>query len=211
MAQHYRTASIKDLERPDGWSPVRKALGVQAFGVNAWTAHAIDAQVIPEHTEDTAGHEELYLVVAGRATFTVGGEEFDASAGTAVFVPEAETARGAVATEPYTVVFTVGATRGQAFRPRAWETNRDVMPAFDRGDYEGARRLLLEALAEYDDKVPLHYNLACAEAQLGDLDAALEHLRLAVATRPDFCQAARDDDDLAPLRDDPRFTEVLGG
>jgi hypothetical protein len=39
------TARIADLERPDGWSPIRRELGVQAFGVDAWTAHEADAAV----------------------------------------------------------------------------------------------------------------------------------------------------------------------
>ena len=56
----------------------------------------------------------------------------------------------------------------------------------------------------------LRYNLACAETQLGELDAAFGHLRLAVADLPELAEAARLDDDLAPLRGDPRFAELLG-
>lgn len=206
----YRKTSIAELRRPDGWSPVRRALGVQAFGVNAWTASEAGEQVIDEHTEQPAGHEELYLVVAGRATFTVEGEQVDAPAGSLLFVPDAAGMRGAVAAEPGTVVLTVGATRGEAFRPRPWEANRDVTGAFDRDDHASARRFLIEALAEYDDQAVLRYNLACAETQLGELDAAFGHLRLAVADLPELAEAARLDDDLAPLRGDPRFAELLG-
>lgn len=39
---------------------------------------------------------------------------------------------------------------------------------------------------------------------------AFGHLRLAVAEMPDPAGAGRVDDDLAPLRDDPRSEEVLG-
>ena len=207
--QPYKKASIRELERPDGWSPVRRALGVRAFGVNAWTARAAGDTVIGEHTERQAGHEELYLVVAGRATFTVDGEEVDAPAGTVVFVPEAESRRGAVAAEPGTVVFTVGGTRGEAYAARPWESSQEVAPAFEGGDYEGAKRLLLAALAEYSEQAEIRYNLACAEAQLGQTDAAFGHLRLAVAEMPSLAESGRVDDDLAPLRDDPRFAEIL--
>ena len=62
----YRTASIGDLERPDGWSPLRRELGVASFGINAWTAHEPGGSVIPEHDEVPSGHEELYVVTAGR-------------------------------------------------------------------------------------------------------------------------------------------------
>ncbi|MBA2356945.1 MAG: cupin domain-containing protein, partial [Actinobacteria bacterium] len=43
-----------------------------------------------------------------------------------------------------------------------------------------AKRVLTEALDRYDDRSTLFYNLACAEAGLGETDAALEHLRAAV-------------------------------
>jgi hypothetical protein len=50
----YRKASIEGLERPDGWSPLRRALGVLAFGVNAWTAREVGHAVSGEHTERPA-------------------------------------------------------------------------------------------------------------------------------------------------------------
>jgi hypothetical protein len=39
----FETATITELKRPDGWSPIRKQLGVQAFGVNAWTGQEAGA------------------------------------------------------------------------------------------------------------------------------------------------------------------------
>ena len=60
------------------WKPVRKTLGVTAFGINAYTATAAGDEVVEEHTESQLGHEEVYVVVAGRAVFTVDGEEVDA-------------------------------------------------------------------------------------------------------------------------------------
>ena len=67
----FETARIDDLERPDGWSPVRLHFGVQAFGINAWTGREAEATVIPEHDEEPTGHEELYVVTSGHASFTV--------------------------------------------------------------------------------------------------------------------------------------------
>jgi mannose-6-phosphate isomerase-like protein (cupin superfamily) len=78
----YETATIAELARPDGWAPIRRELGVQAFGINAWTAAEPGGTIIAEHDEKPSGHEELYVVVAGRATFTVGGNEVDAPTGT---------------------------------------------------------------------------------------------------------------------------------
>ena len=64
------------------WKPVRRTLGVTAFGINAYTAASAGDEVVEDHTEAQLGHEEIYAVVAGRATFTVDGEEVDAPAGT---------------------------------------------------------------------------------------------------------------------------------
>jgi tetratricopeptide (TPR) repeat protein len=207
----YETARIDDLERADGWSPIRRTLEVRAFGINAWTAHEADAPVIDAHDERPSGHEELYVVTAGRAVFTIDGEQVDAPTGTIVFVRDPAATRGAVAGEAGTTVLSVGGKPGEAFRPRTWETNRDVLALFDRGEFAEAKRVLTEALDRYDERSGLFYNLACAEAQLGETNAALDHLRIAVEQNPPFADAARQDSDFAPIRDDARFAEVVGG
>lgn len=205
----YETGTISELEAENGWSPIRGCLGVQAFGINAWTAKEADAQLIGEHEETASGHEELYLLLSGRATFTVEGKEIDASPGTIVFVSNPGATRAAVAREPGTTVLAVGGKPGEAYRPRAWETNASVFPMFERGEHQEAKRVLTEALDRYDERSGLLYNLACAEAQLGETETALEHLRAAVGERPSFVDFAREDSDLEPLRADPRFEEIL--
>jgi tetratricopeptide (TPR) repeat protein len=205
----FETARMDDLERPDGWSPIRLRFNVQAFGINAWTGHEAEATLVPEHDEEPTGHEELYLVTAGHAGFTVGAEAIDAPAGTIVFVRDPTAKRGAVAREPGTTVLSVGAKPGEAYRPRSWETNRDVFALLDSGKNAEAKQLLVDALERYDDHGTLLFNLACAEAQLGETDAALEHLRVAIADSPSLAEAAREDSDLAPIRDDPRFAEIV--
>ena len=67
------------------WKPLRRTLGITAFGINAYTAANAGDEVVERHDETTLGHEEVYAVVAGRAVFTVDGEEVDAPAGTFVF------------------------------------------------------------------------------------------------------------------------------
>jgi len=200
----YETATIAGLQRPGGWSPIRRELDVQAFGINAWTA-AAGERVIPGHDEVPSGHEELYLVTAGRATFTVGGEEIDAPAGTIVLVRDPAAQREASAAEDGTTVVAVGGKPGEAYRPRSWETNAEVLPLFEQGKFEELKAVLLDALDRYEDRGTILYNLACAEAQLGEADAALEHLAAAIAERPDLAENAKGDTDLDPIRDDPRF------
>ena len=74
--------------RPEGvdWLPLRAELGLRAFGASAYRANAGEP-VVPRHSEASGGgagvHDELYVVMSGRATFTVEGESFDAPAGEA--------------------------------------------------------------------------------------------------------------------------------
>jgi hypothetical protein len=121
----YRALQIEDVEpraysTGAEWLPLRDALGVGAFGLNAWRAGA-GTEVIERHDETDYGHEEVYVVLAGRARFTVGGDELDAPAGTVVFLDDPALERVAVAEEPGTLVLAVGAKRGEAFQVSAWE------------------------------------------------------------------------------------------
>jgi mannose-6-phosphate isomerase-like protein (cupin superfamily) len=107
------------------WKPLRLHLGITAFGVNAWIAREAGQDVIGRHTEtedSETRHEELYVVTRGSATFTVDGHTIEAPEGSAVFVPDPDSVRHAVANEPGTTVLVVGATPGEGFRPSAWET-----------------------------------------------------------------------------------------
>src|ERR1044072_3890447 len=76
---------------------IRRDLGIESFGVNAFYQGTTGALVIGEHAElGPAGSdpEELYVVVAGDCTFTVDGDELDAPPGTAAVV-RAPRGRGA--------------------------------------------------------------------------------------------------------------------
>ena len=59
---------------------MREHLGIQAFGVNAFTQNE-EGLMINEHDE-SGGQEELYVVLDGNATFEIDGETVDAPAGT---------------------------------------------------------------------------------------------------------------------------------
>jgi hypothetical protein len=131
----WRTARMSEVEplpgMPQdlqGWLPLRHRLGVQAFGVNAWVAGQDGDEVIEEHDElnenPADNHQELYVVVEGRATFTVDGNEVDAPRGTLVFVEDPSIVRKAVAHSAGTTVLAIGATPGEAFEPSPWEQRR---------------------------------------------------------------------------------------
>jgi tetratricopeptide (TPR) repeat protein len=210
VAEKPESVEIAEIERADGWSPLRMHLDVQAFGINAWTAKEAGDRLISEHDEVPSGHEELYLVVAGRATFTVDGREIAADTGRVVFVADPAVKRAAVAAQPGTTVLAVGGKRGEAYKPRAWETNAVVLPLFERGEFVEAKEQLTAALERYEDQDGLLYNLACASARLGETDEAFDYLRRALVGRPAFAEFARGDDDLEALRSDPRFDELVG-
>lgn len=201
----YATSSIAELEGSAGWSPIRRHFGIRAFGVNAWTAHAAGATLIAEHDEAPSGHEELYVVTEGSAVFTVDGDEIEAPAGTIVHVADPALSRKATARDAPATIVSIGGPPGKAYSPRAWEVNADVLPLFDRGDFAAAKGVLEQALEDYEDTAGTLYNLACAEARLGERDAALAHLSDAVAADARFAEYARSDEDLAAVRDDPRF------
>jgi quercetin dioxygenase-like cupin family protein len=185
------------------WKPVRKPLGVTAFGINAYTAAAAGDEVVEDHTEEPSGHEELYLVVRGHATFTVDGEEVDAPAGTIVFLDDPKQRRHAVAKEAETTVLAVGGKPG-AHEISAWEYIFPSLPARNAGDWSTARTILEQALTEADLPA-IHYHLACVEARDGNSERALEELQVAVERRPTLLGPAQTDEDLASIRDDPRF------
>jgi hypothetical protein len=187
------------------WRPIRSALGVTGVAVNAYTADQAGDELIEHHDETghgAAGHEELYVVLTGRATFTVGGEERDAPAGTLVLVG-AETRRGAVAAEPDTTVLVLGGAPGAALPVSAYEYWYRAEPAYRAGDYETAAAIAGEGLAEWPRHPSLRYQLACYEALAGHREAALEHLRIAYAEGPRTREWAAGDEDLASVRDDP--------
>jgi hypothetical protein len=185
------------------WKPVRKTLGVTAFGINAYTAANAGDEVVEDHTEEPSGHEELYAVVAGHATFTVDGEDVDAPAGTLVFLDDPMQQRRATAREAGTTVLAIGGKPG-AHEVSAWEYIFPSLPARNAEDWEAARTILEDALAQADLPA-IHYHLACVEARAGNRDRALDELNIAVERRPRLLGPMRDEEDFASVRDDPRF------
>ncbi len=112
----------RDPDTGADWLTLRHALGVAAFGLNAWRAAEVGIEVIERHTEADTAHQEVYVVVSGRARFSVGGDEIPAPAGTVVFVEDPALERAAVAEEAGTVVLAIGAAPGREFSPSDWET-----------------------------------------------------------------------------------------
>jgi tetratricopeptide (TPR) repeat protein len=204
--------AIPVVEDKLAWRPVRRTLGIQAFGINAYTADAGEL-VVEEHDETGHGaghHEELYVVVSGHATFTVDGEEIDAPPGTLVFLDDPKERRGAVATVDGTTVLAIGGARGEAYRVSPWEYAFASAPAWRHKDWDEAERMLREGLEAHPANPSLLYDLACVHAQRGQSDEAIELLREALEAEPKYRKYAETDTDLDPLRSDARFSELVG-
>lgn len=183
------------------WKPVRRPLGITSFGINAYTASNAGDEVVEDHTEHT--HEEAYVVVRGHATFTVDGEEVDAPWGTIVFLDDPKQRRHAVAKEAGTTVLAIGGKPG-VHEISAWEYIFPSLPARNAGDWDAARRILEDAIAEHDHP-SIHYHLGCVEARAGNSERAIQEVVYAVEQRPALLAPARTEEDLASIRDDPRF------
>ena len=119
----YRKANLDEIaaKKWPHWMPVRHYFSIDAFGVNAYRAKA-GGNTVPEHDETDSNHVELFYVATGAATFTVDGEEFDAPAGTFVYIEDPKAKRAAKATADDTVVIAMGSVRGKPYEIIGWDT-----------------------------------------------------------------------------------------
>jgi len=118
-------------------------------------------------------------------------------------------------------------------RPFKWFTAKTTTEALLRNSYIHPRNHIVEYLKENGDEAGAHrlveaavsemrevsapplalgavlYNLAGVRATQGRLDDAIQLLKEALPMRPDMKAGASTDPDLAPLRDEARFKELI--
>ena len=213
----FAVASLDQIDEIDDgrcpFRPVRHHFGITTFGVTAMTARVDGDRLINEHeeAEPDSSEEELYVVVSGHARFVLDGEIHDAPAETFVHVP-AGIKRTAFALHAGTTVLAIGAGQhGKPYQPSGWELFAPLFPLFESGDYEEGADRAQALIADDPPYGYVYYNTACFESRAGRIDAALAHLRRAVELSPSLIELARDDDDLAPLREHAAFAEIVGG
>ena len=210
----FRIARLDEIEEVDDgrepYRPVRHHFGITSFGVTSWTAREAGDRIVNEHDEaDAGGHEELYLVTQGRATFELDGERRDAPAGTFVFV-ERGVKRTAFAEEPGTTILAIGGEPGVVYEPVGWELWAPLNPLYRAGEYAEAAdrgRALADANPQY---AGLAYNTACCASLAGRQAEAVEYLRRAIDRSERFRDYAKGDTDFDPIRDEPAFQELVG-
>src|SRR3954464_3883003 len=176
------------------WRPVRQALGTRIAGMGGYTADRPGQVVIEGHreSEDGMGHEEVYVVLRGRATFTLDGTELDAPAGTVVRV-DPEVHRPAVAAEPRTAVLALGGR--PTYEPSSSEWIERARPHI-RSDPDRARAIVDDLRARRTDSPGLPIAEALLAVGRGDRAAATEALS---GVDPGYREALRSDPDLGAL------------
>ena len=202
----YRTLSIFDepavsvLGGSLDWIPVRRRLGIEAFGTNAYRAARAGDVIVEDHVE-SPGQQEAYVVIRGRIRLTVDGEAVEAGPGEVVFVEDPELRRGGVALEDETAILAVGGWAGRPYHSLPWEPIFLAQDAMARGEWSEAAATLRREAGEHRESAIVRFRLACCLAQAGEDDEAVEELRAALATRPAMAEMAQRDELLAPLRD----------
>ena len=102
------------------WYPLQHYFGFTAFGANVYVASQAGGDLLGAHDETASRQEELYLVVAGEAAFTLDGETVDAPAVTVVAVPDPTVVRGATVKTAGTAVVALGGEAREEFRS-SWQ------------------------------------------------------------------------------------------
>jgi len=118
-----RTHQIKPTEY-GRWQQLNGPLSIDAFGVNAIVCDPGEEFDIT-HDEAETGHQEAYVVVAGRAEFTIGEKRIEAGPGTVVAAPDPSATRSYVALEPGTRIVCIGAAPGAAQPYGEWIDEAD--------------------------------------------------------------------------------------
>jgi uncharacterized Ntn-hydrolase superfamily protein len=85
----------------------------------------------------------------------------------------------------------------------------DASGLYERREWAAAVAVAEAALARFPDDPLLLYNLACYESLDGRREAAVAHLRDALAVDPTMRETVRADSDFAPLADDPSFRALV--
>jgi len=179
------------------WRPLRAVLRTHIAGIAAYTADRAEQEIVEGHTEISAGrgHEEVYLVLRGRASFTLDGVEVDAPTGTFVRV-DPQVHRRAVAVEPDTAVLALGGPA--TFQPSASEWIERAR-SYVHSDPARARAIIdeLEVVRPHSRGVGIGEAILALAA--GDRAAAEAALSALLEREPDLREALTADPDLGPL------------
>jgi hypothetical protein len=111
----------KEVPGDPEWYPIQHHFGLTAVGVNVYVASAAGDELLERHDETHSGQEELYLVVAGAASFEIDGEVVRADAPYVVAVSDPAVVRQASALEAGTTIVALGGEPRERFES-SWQS-----------------------------------------------------------------------------------------
>lgn len=201
-ARHVRLADLPQAEIGDHiWHPLRRALGATGFGVGAYSAAMAGDVLVGAHDETGSSsnrHEELYVVLRGRAAFELDGRVVELGPEEFLLV-DPETRRAAKALADDTSVLVIGGAPGTV-SAAPYEHWYAALTADAPAD---AAEIAAAGLVDHADHGQLNYQLACFRSLAGEPDQAARHLRRAVASDERAWDWLVDDADLDALRSTP--------
>ncbi len=103
----------------------------------------------------------------------------------------------------------VGDVAVRALKPEDIEQYQEIRKQLADKNWQEVAQALKPLVERHPRVAPMRYNLACALAQLGELDAAMEQLTEAVASGWSDATHTQNDADLAPLADRDDFKSLL--
>lgn len=199
----WRAVALDEVESIDWrrmgitWRPIRRALGTDIVGMAAFTAQRPGEIVIEPHAEidDGRGHQEVYVVIRGKARFVIDGAELDAPAGTFVRV-DAPAHRQATAIEADTAVLALGGE--STFEPSASEWIERARPHI-RTEPLRAREILDDLARTFPDDRANDVGAALLTLGRGDEPKARAIVTRLVADVPQIREVLAHDPDLRDL------------
>jgi quercetin dioxygenase-like cupin family protein len=93
------------------WYPLQHHFGLSAFGINVFGGDR-GIELVAEHDETGSGQEEVYIVLAGTARFTLSGQEHEVPAQSVVVVSDPAVRRAATSAAYGTLLLAVGGAPG---------------------------------------------------------------------------------------------------
>lgn len=94
---------------------LRQALGVTSWGMNVLELSP-NCENHPEHSHQSDGHEEVYVVLEGSAVLKSGSDEYTLNRWQMAFVP-GERTRKLIAGSEGATILALGGTPGAAYKP----------------------------------------------------------------------------------------------
>jgi hypothetical protein len=204
--------ALRSETQPKGWPAA-----LVMFHISMWRERMRDALTEFRHARPYAAPpENIDEINDGELASGIGTPLADAAARADMLLIELIALAGELGDRPFK--WFSATTTGEALLRNSYSHPRLHLVAYlmENGLRDRAHRMLEDAAAEMREiSAPASalgaalYNLACGRVDQDRLDDALELLVEAFPLRPDLKEAAREDPDLAMLRDNPGFKALV--